>query len=367
MSEKSHDATDKRLQEMRKQGQIARSQDVGRMVVLALLVEFLLGLRTEMFTLFQELHMLAFSRIGSDFALTGIDTAWFVARKVLMYSVCVVLLAAIIRIIADCLQFGWVFAPKALKINLDKLDPSKKLTQMFGKAQIWEFIDTLLKLSVLVIVGFFALQALFMPVMKIIYGTLDPIWEMVARIFSWQVRFSSLALILIAGVDLLMQKKMHRENARMDFQEIKQEMREGDGDPEAKMARRSMGEEWLNEEPNQGGIPNPSMDDALGEADLLLVNPTHIAVALSYRNGLHPLPVVIYKQAGKSALEFIRNAREKEIFIKRDPWLARHLFAHCPIGHPITHKAILPIAEYYRHHVLPAKPVTLSVLKKPAR
>ena len=283
MSEKTHDATDKRLQEMRKQGQVARSQDVGRMLVLAVVAETLLGLRADMFELMQTMLQFSLTRIGRDFSLVGIEALWYVSRQIFINGLLIVLIAAVVRLVADSLQFGWIFAPKALKLNFDKLDPTKKIKQMFGKSQIWELLGMIIKLGILIGVGLMALQTMIVPITKLVYGTfLDPIWEMLARVLIWQVRVSSMALIAMAGADVLMQKKMHRENSRMDLQELKQEMREGDGDPEAKMARRHMGQEWLEEEPRPR--PPAETQEVLGHTDLLVTNPTHIvALAIQLR------------------------------------------------------------------------------------
>lgn len=363
MSEKTHDATDKRLQDMRKQGQVARSQDVGRMLVLAVVAETLLGLRADMFELMQTMLQFSLMRIGRDFSLVGIEALWYVSRQIFINALVIVLIAAVVRLVADSLQFGWIFAPKALKLNFDKLDPTKKIKQMFGKSQIWELLGMIIKLGVLIGVGLMALQTMIVPITKLVYGTfLDPIWEMLARVLIWQVRVSSMALIAMAGADVFMQKKMHRENSRMDLQELKQEMREGDGDPEAKMARRHMGQEWLEEEPRPRA--HAEAQEVLGHTDLLVTNPTHIAIALSYQGGRHPLPVVVYKLKDRDALDFIHRAREQGIFVQRDPWLARHLFAHCRIGDPITYKAILTVAEYYRE-ILYRRPYHPAPLRKP--
>lgn len=365
MSEKTHDATDKRLRDMREKGQVARSQDVGRMLVLAVVAETLLGLRADMFELMQTLLQFSLTRIGRDFSQVGTEALWYIGRQIFSGALMIVLIAAVVRLVADSLQFGWIFAPKALKLNFDKLDPTKKIQQMFGKAQIWELLGMIIKLGILIGVGLMALQTMIVPITKLVYGTfLDSIWEMLARVLIWQVRFSSMALIAMAGADVLMQKKMHRENSRMDFQELKQEMREGDGDPEAKMARRHMGQEWLEEEPNSSVRPPTPAQDILGHTDLLVTNPTHIAIALSYQGGRHPLPVVIYKIKDGVALDFIHMARAQGIFVQRDPWLARHLFAHCRVGDAITYKAILPVAEYYRE-VMYRRPYRPAPLKKP--
>lgn len=364
MSEKTHDATDKRLQDMRKQGQVARSQDVGRMVVVAVMVEVVLMARAEIFSLVQEIFALVFSQIEADFSVTGIDTAWIIIRKTFVYSIAMMVIAGAIRILSDCLQLGWVFAPKALKISIEKIDPSKKIKQMFGKAQLWEFLTTLIKLSILGGVGFIALQTMLMPILKLTYGTaIDPVWEVTARVLGWQVRMSTLTLLAVVGLDFFMQKKMHKENARMNLEEIKQEMRESEGDPSAKGAREGMAHEILS---GDGAPPPPPTHEEslaiLNQTDLLVTNPTHIAIALSYQGGVHPLPIVLYKLRGEMALTFIHQAMKQKIFVKRDPWLARHLFAHCRIGQPITYKAILPVAEYYRDFVL-SKPAANSFKK----
>ena len=364
MSEKTHDATDKRLKDMRKQGQVARSQDLGRMIVVAVMVEVVLFMRADIFALVQEMYTLIFQQIGTEFAVTGTKTAWLIARKIFMYSVGIMVIAGAARVVTDCLQFGWVFAPKAFKISIDKIDPTKKLKQMFGKAQLWEFLTTLIKLFVLAGVGLLALQSMLMPILKLVYGKLiDPIWEVTAQVLAWQVRMSTLVLLAIAGLDFFMQKKMHKANARMNLEELKQEMRESEGDPSAKGAREGMAHELLS---GEGPAPAPSYEESqaiLDQTDLLVTNPTHIAIALSYQGGIHPLPIVIYKLKGDKALTFMNQAKERNIFVKRDPWLARHLFVYCRIGMPITYKAILSVAEYYRDYVL-TKPAVLPVLKK---
>ncbi|MCC7005262.1 MAG: EscU/YscU/HrcU family type III secretion system export apparatus switch protein [Ottowia sp.] len=363
MSEKSHDATDKRLEQMRKEGKTARSQDIGRILVVAVLAEVILMLRSELFSVLHAMQVFSLSRIGTDFSRASVEVIWYVTRTVFIYSLGVVVLASFVRILADTLQFGWVFSPKALRINVAKLNPMQKIQQLFGKTQLWELLMTVIKLIVLIGVGLLALQTMFSSVVYLIYGegSMGQVWDMMVRILIWQVRSSTMALILMAAADFMMQKKFYLDSSRMDFQEIKQEMREGDGDPEAKHARRSMGQAWLEEEPEPRSAPSGDVQSVLSQTDLLITNPTHIAIALSYQSGLHPLPIVVHKLQDKKALAFMHEARACGIALQRNPWLARHLFAHCAVGQAITHKALLPVAEYYRDLVY-AKPARVRHL-----
>ncbi|WP_181486603.1 EscU/YscU/HrcU family type III secretion system export apparatus switch protein, partial [Lonsdalea populi] len=173
------------------------------------------------------------------------------------------------------------------------------------------------------------------------YGNLDGFWHGVAAVLQRVARTTLAALLVLAVLDFGLQKYFFMKQQRMSREDLRNEHKDSEGDPHMKGQRKSMARDILNAPAKlrpAGKVEN---------ADLLLVNPTHYAVALFYRPGQTPLPRILCKGEDEEARQLIARAHRAEIPVIRFVWLARTLYRQ-PEGRYIPRDTLQAVAQVYR-------------------
>lgn len=319
--EKTEQPTDKRLREARRKGQIAKSQDLSSALLMlaAVAVLWLAGsymgswLRSAMHD--QITYAAAFrGTLDRATALAAIMSGTQTLALTLTPLLATLFLLAAL---AGYLQVGSVFAFESLKPNLSKLNPTESFKQKFLKAKPYiELGKTLLKIAVTVaVIG----GVLWTARRDVIELTRQPSTRVatftVSLIFEIGIKVG-LAFAALGVVDFFLQRFLHLKELRMSKQEVREEWKETEGNPLFKSARRQMHHEILAQ----------SMMAAVKQADVVLVNPTHVAVALRYDRAQMTAPMVVAKGAELMAARIREIARESDVPIMRDVPLARTLY-----------------------------------------
>lgn len=340
MSEKTEKATPKQLRDAREKGQVGQSQDLSKLLVLLVVSEITLGLADESVARLLHLISLPIQGIGKPF----IHTIEYVASEGMTVLIGLALssvgMAILMRLVGSWMQIGFLFAPKALKMDINKLNPFAHAKQMFSTQNL-----TTLLLSVLKAV---AISATLYSVVKPSLGTLillsntdlTTYWHALLEVFQHILRATLGLLLAIAMVDFAQQKYFHAKKLRMSHEDIKKEYKQSEGDPHVKGHRRQLAHELLNQEPS--APPKPVED-----ADMLVVNPTHYAVALYYRPGQTPLPLIHCKGEDDDALSLIAQAKKAGIPVVQSIWLARTLYK-VKAGKYIPRPTLLAVAHIYQ-------------------
>jgi len=240
-------------------------------------------------------------------------------------------IAAVVGVLVGALQTGFLFAPKALKLDFGRLNPVEGFKRMFSLRSIVELLKATLKVGV---VGFVAYQ-----VLKDRWKDLVRYSDMeVTEAFSdlWKLLYDislrcGIALLVLAIFDYFYQRWEYEKNIRMTRQELKDELKEVEGNPEVRRRQRRMMYDILRRR----------MMEEVPKADVVITNPTHFAVALKYDPDTMSAPTVVAKGVDHIALKIIELAREHGVPIFRNPELARELYYKVNIGEEI------PI-EFYR-------------------
>jgi type III secretion protein U len=170
---------------------------------------------------------------------------------------------------------------------------------------------------------------------------LNQLWEGLHELFMPVVRSFLVLLVLVSLVDMAAQRGFFKKKMKMTNEEVKQEKKSNDGDPHIKSKRRMIAQQFLM------ASPAPTMDK-VKNADVLVVNPTHIAIAIEYKPGQTPLPVVSYKSVDKDAVATIEFAKSHQIPVVRYLWLARTLHRTTPVGMAIPRETIQAAAAVFR-------------------
>lgn len=330
--EKTEKPTPKRLKEARKEGQVARTQELGAWVAV-LLVSLAAGplLRHEgeamQGIMTRSLRAVEHPSTSLALELLGdASTHAFLALLVLSGAVLVV------GVLATVAQGGFYLSPKLAKPDPKKLDPFKGAKRVFGPHSLWEGAKMLVKSAVVALLAYSAITAM-MPLV----GGLVPVSMMLATTWDHVVSmFRSVALagLVMAAVDYAMARRRTGKQTRMSKEEIKQEHKQAEGDPLVKSAIRS----------RQLAAARSRMLNDIADADVLLVNPTHVAVALKY-DAERGAPRVVARGAGAIAAKIRERAAEERVPLVRDVPLARAIYRSCEVGQEIPRELWAAVAQ----------------------
>ena len=334
--EKTEEPTPKKLEDARKEGNVAKSIEFNGFIVL-LLASIILIFYLKVVTGWLERYFYyIYGLIGLE-----IDKSNFynLIIKSLEYFLIILLPIMIIivigAIIGNIAQIGFLFTIKPILPKLDKINPIKGFKRLFSIKTIVEGIKTTLKVFIAFLVGFW----LFLSFLNEI-----PRLELM-QIFEQLKWFEKKALILIfsmlgvffvfAVIDFVYQKYTYKKSLRMSKQEIKDEFKQTEGNPEVKAKIRQL----------QREMAKKRMMAEVPKADVVITNPTHFAVAIKYDKQKDNAPRVIAKGVDNLALKIIEIAKKAGVVIVENPPLARELYKSVDIGEVIPPKLYKAVAE----------------------
>ncbi len=339
-SEKEHAASQKKLDDARKQGDVAKSMDlVGATVLIGLLLAINLGspLLSQALTSLQMLLSHATS-ISKEFVQSAPIVLATVLGPTLLYLLVVIALPGSLALLTLIAQRAIVFAPDKLNPKLSRISPFEMAKQKFGADGLFEFGKSLTKL--LLIAGFLAwfLQGRMDEILAT--AAMEPriALMLLARLLA---QFTAIIIVLLFGigmVDLLWQNHARQKRNRMSRKEVQDEHKESDGDPHAKAERKQRAQE----------IAMNQLAAEVAKASVVIVNPTHYAVALAWHRGSPLPPVVLAKGVDDIALHIRDVAKRQGIPIHSNPPTARAIYAAIPVGSPIIKEHFKAVAAAMR-------------------
>ncbi|HAA92572.1 MAG TPA: flagellar biosynthesis protein FlhB, partial [Rhodospirillaceae bacterium] len=245
------------------------------------------------------------------------------------------LIIVIVAAAGPLIQNGPVFSPKAIGFKTEKISPIKGAKRLFSGNQLNEFVKGVLKISIVAIIG--ALPVLpLMPGLDSLttYSTQDFLAILHETLLKMLVAVVAV-LAVIAIADLIFQRYRHKKQLRMTKQEVKEEHKQSEGDPTAKQRLRQIRQERARQR----------MMAAVPEADVVITNPTHYAVALKYDEDEMEAPRVTAKGQDLIAQRIREIAEENDITIVENPPLARALFASVDLDDEVPPEHYQAVAE----------------------
>jgi flagellar biosynthetic protein FlhB len=322
--EKTEKPTAKKLKEGRKQGQVARSPDIGSwvgMLAASLMLPIVIrsGSSRVIDLLMQVRGVVANPDPDKTVSMLGSGLRT-VAIVVAPLAVCTVLVA----IAAAGAQGGIHLATKHAKPKFERLNLLKGIKRMFGVQTAWEAVKTAVKTAVLGLVLWSTIKSMTPLLLGSGALPLTTTLAAVAKSVVSVIRVSCAAGLAMAALDYLVARKRISKQLKMSMHEIKQEYKQSEGDPQLKNAIRS----------KQMAMSRNRMMSDVASADVVLVNPTHVAVALRY-DPTRGAPRVVAKGAGVIAAKIRDKARENRVPLVEDVPLARALHKSCEVGQEI--------------------------------
>jgi flagellar biosynthetic protein FlhB len=336
--EKSESPTEKKLSDARKKGQVARSKELGTMLIMLLSAAWFWWLGPGMVDDFKQIMTvgLSFDRdqsfdmkkaaelIFSQFWLAGLLTIPFMLAMLMM------------AVIANILVGGWLFSTEVFAPKFSKLNPISGIKRMFSMNALVELIKALLKFFLMAFLAILfvynVLHELYSIGMTDVMPALGSAGEVLLKAFI----VMSLGLIVIALIDVPYQLWKHSEDMKMTLQEVKEEYKQTEGSPEIKGRIRRM----------QREMAMRRMMQDVPKADVIITNPEHYAVALQYddKNG-SSAPIVLAMGIDFLAAQIRSIAQKNDIQIVRSPALARALYYNSEIGKQIPPTLFMAVAQ----------------------
>ncbi|MDY0124048.1 flagellar biosynthesis protein FlhB [Sulfurimonas sp.] len=334
--EKTEEPTAKKIEDARKEGNVPKSQDAsGVMTLFVAILAFLL--------LFPYMtnHLLALSKYY--FSLLGmpldralmVDIAIVTIKEFLLIVMPLTIAVAITGIVAAFAQFGFLFTTKAIVPDLKKIDPIKGMKNLFSMKKIIEGIKITFKSFTTLGVGFvfFFLFIVELPTVALFGLGEQMIWlKDKALIIALVMLF---IIFVFAMIDVIIVRKQYFDGLKMSKQEIKDEMKNMDGDPLIKAKIRQI----------QMQASRKRMMAEVPHADVVITNPTHYAVAIKYDEQKSHAPIVVAKGMDNIAQQIKKVARENNVHIVQNPPLARSLYAQVDLDRPIPSELFAAVAE----------------------
>ncbi|MBX7482738.1 EscU/YscU/HrcU family type III secretion system export apparatus switch protein [Qipengyuania qiaonensis] len=346
--DKTEKPTPKKLKDARKKGDVAKSKDIGAAfttLTFCLLFAVAIGYGAHLVAEFaeQSVDLATKGEFATLADRLGSRALW------LMVGLSALILAplAAIGLAVEFLQTGPILTGEKIKPSLDKLNPIEGLKRMFGKDGLVELVKMLMKVIALTAVtaivfattlesvGELTRQALFSETANggVIAGerTASYFYSVTLQLLVW----CAFLFLAIALLDRIHQQHSFIKKMRMSRRDIKKEHKDEEGDPMVRSERRQMHQQWA--ENNAAG--------ATAGASALLVNPTHIAIALDHDPDSSPIPVIAAKGMGPLAQLMREVARDEGVPIVRNVAVARSLNGRCEVGEMVPEDMFEAIAE----------------------
>lgn len=335
--ERTEQATPKRLREAREKGQIPRSRELNTMALLMAAAGGLLVMGNSMVSDLKALMQYGLSieparSMNSDSIIESFFTMGLQSLTIVAPLFALLLVAAIMTPIG---LGGFSFSMKAVSFKFEKLDPIKGLGRIFALKGLMELLKVLAKFGLVAAMSALILWSLIDELLGLGGEPLDQALSHVAVLCGWSFLACSSVLILVAAIDVPFQLWQHSKEMKMTKQEIKDESKETDGRPEVKSRIRSMQQE----------LSQRRMMEAVPDADVVITNPTHYAVALRYDQFSMQAPVVVAKGADLVALRIRSVADENHVTIVSAPPLARALYASTEIDQEVPAGLYVAVAN----------------------
>lgn len=330
--EKTEKPTPKRKKQARKDGQVPRTPDFGgwtALLVVTLALGPLLDNELEAIRTMMATHLRAIEDPSLPLALTLLGDA---GQHILVTLVLLGVIVLLVGVGAAIAQGGFFLSPKLVKPDPKKLDPIKGAKRLFGPHALWEGVKVLGKSSVVAFLAYGAIQAMVPLVGGLV--PIDYVLHQVRAEISHLLLTVSFAGLAMAAADYAMMRRRIGKQIRMSHSDIKQEHKQSEGDPMLKGAIRA----------RQLAAARNRMISDVSTADVLLVNPTHVAVALRY-DPERGAPRVVARGAGAIAAKIREKAAEERIPLVQDIPLARALYRHCQVGQEIPRELWAAVAQ----------------------
>ncbi len=336
--EKTEDATGKKISDARDEGNVPKSMEVSGAAVLLFASIYLLFFSSLMFEQIKVMMLYIFSFIGQEINSAVFMTITYTIGTTLLYALSpIFVLVVVLAIATNVMQFGFLLIP--LKIDFSKIDPISGLKNIFSLKKLLEALKLTAKISIIIVVMVVIFALVWNDIIAMMDMGLGASMDLILKLTTYFIASILLIIIIFAIIDFFFTRHYYFEQLKMSKQEIKEEYKQMEGDPQIKGRIRSI----------QMKMSRQRMLKDVASADVVITNPTHYAVALKYKKEEQTAPQVVGKGIDFLALKMKDIAREHKIPIIENPALARALYDQVEVEREIPNEFYKAIAEVFTY------------------
>jgi len=336
--DKQFDATPRKLEQARKEGQVVKSKDFSTAIALLVMFSAIYALSPFIWEQIVQLYTLLYEQIPNAH-LSGIGTTYIFTvtiKSAVLIIGPILFLAWLIAILADFIQVGPLVATAPLVPKLDKLNPTKYFKNIMSVKTLFELFKNIVKVILLGYIGWSVYRAHIETILML--AAIDNNFAVMIEFGKLITDFifkACIAFLLISAADYGVTKWKFLKDQKMSFKEIKDEYKNTEGDPNVKAALRQRRMQMLQQ----------GMMDSVPDADFIVTNPTHIACALKYKAEEMASPTLIAKGTELIAKKIANIAREHQIPVIENAPVARAIFKMVDLNQQIPPELYKAVAE----------------------
>ena len=334
--ERTEAPTPKRRREQRQRGNVSRSQEV---VSIGVLLAAVLGMRALAPAIWNTMAEVLSEGLGNPqqqdlTRQTALGMGQSIGTRMLLAMAPLLATLALAAIALNVAQTGFLLSGEKLKPKLNMLNPASGAKRIFSMDGLLNLGKALVKMAIVAVVVYLTLRSQMNVIAGLAhYSVGEGTAQLAALAFDVAIRAAVVLFVLAVG-DYIWQRRRWMKQIRMTKDEVRQEYKESDGDPQIKLAIRRRRQSLMNR-----------MIAAVPKADVVVTNPTHFAVALKHDPVTMGAPVVVAKGQDLLAKRIREVAQKAGVPVLEEPPLARALYAAVPVGHPIPANLFHAVAE----------------------
>lgn len=326
MNEKTEKPTPKRLTDARKKGDVAHAKDAAKALMIWACAGYLLFSASQLTDAMLFLIEWAGTHANGPFRDVLAAFLRLALKELSLALLPWLLIVIVLAVFGELMTAGPVFAPEKVKFNFQKLDIVANVKNLFSARNLIEALKSVIKVVALTAIVWKLVHDNLGALMLLAGSGIQPVTTGLGVLTKSLLLSTAFVFTVLAGFDMLVQRKLFARQQMMTKDEVKREHKESDGSPEIKGERRRLHREVVQGGGGGSGRRRPSV---------VVTNPTHLAVALLYEHGETPLPLVLAKGAGLQAQAIVRDARAEGIPIIQHIPLARALVAQVEVDEPV--------------------------------
>lgn len=338
MSEKTEQPTPKKLRDARQKGQVAKSQDVTSAVLTVTCFVLISILWMPYVEELKSLILLPSHFYEVPFREAFPQVLQAIVIKIILLSLPIFAAVIVVGIAANVAQSGPMLVFEPVKPELKKLNPMEKAKQIFSMKNIIEFIKSALKVLIIGVLIYIITKQSLDPLTRLPYAGENGVLLALKPMLSHLAINISLVYVAISAFDWFFQKFQHIKQLKMSKDEVKREYKESEGSPEIKSKRKQLHQEMIN----SNTVENTR------KASVVVTNPTHLAIAIHYKEEENQMPRILAKGEDHVARRMVEAAKQEGIPVMQHIPLARALYEEVDVGRFVPADLIEPMAEVLR-------------------
>jgi flagellar biosynthetic protein FlhB len=334
--EKTEEPTSKKIDDARKDGNIAKSTEIVGASVLLFGTVYILFFSSQLVDSIKNLIYYLWETIKYGYTIGDLTNIAMTVSYLFLYAIApILILVFLLAVIGNIAQFGFLIVP--IKLKFDKLDPIKGFGNVFSMKKLVELLKLTIKIIVVIFIMFFLFYNNLEQIIRLSLLNLEDSINTIQELLILFLGTILFIVILFALIDFVFVKYHYMKNLKMSQQEIKDEFKNIEGDPHVKARIRQI-QHNMSRQRSMAEVPN---------ADVVLTNPTHYAVALKYDKEKSSAPIVVAKGIDIIAHQIKKIALENDVPIIENPALARSLYENVDTDTMIPENMYKAIAEIF--------------------